>query len=754
MADKSKVLSTVVSIAGEISPTLGKSIEELEKKFEGVNVKALAVGASIGTIAVATGVAVVKAGKYLAQLGDEYNSAVNDISASTGLVGKELEGMSDVLKDVYGSNFGESMEDAAAGVSEVYKATKLTGDELAVTTKGAYALADTFGYDIAESARAAKALMTNFGISGEEAMGMIAAGAQNGLDYSGELIDTINEYSVQFDKLGFTADEMFHVFQQGADSGAWNLDKVGDAVKEFSIRSIDGSKTTTEAFEALGLNADEMMATFAAGGDDASVAFQGVLGALMDMDDEVQRDAIGVKLFGTQWEDLGTEAMAALADINDEAYNTGDALGKINDVKYDNLGAAFEGIKRQAEVALLPLASTIANALTDLAPVISDLFTQIGPVITQATEMAMPFITEFLDGIYDLLPEITPYIMDFANQILPILGEFVGQLLPPLLSLIKNLLPPLMSIISSILPVVTDLLLQILPMATQICDMILPLLVNLIDQLVPVVMPLLDICMMLLRDAIMPLLPPLIQIIHTLIPPLISIIQALMPPIQYLAYLFTNLLGNALKVIMPYIEQVIACFSSIIDFIANIFTGNWSAAWDSVKNIFVNYFGALAELAKMPINAIIGIINSVIGAINSVGFKIPDWVPVVGGKGFTIDIPEIPMLAAGGFTDGVSIAGEEAMEAVISFDPAYRKENLAYWAQAGRMLGADTSDYSLESSAPSSSIVIEGVTFAPNITVTGNADKQTIMDAIEAEYPEFIDFLEEFLMQRGVTVYA
>ena len=298
MAGKSKVLSTVVSIAGEISPTLGKSIEELESKFEGVNVKALAVGASIGTIAIATGAAVVEATKYLANLGDSYNSAVNDIAAGTGMVGQELEGMSDVLKDVYGSNFGESMEDAAAGITQVYQATGLTEDALADTTKAAYALSDTFGYDIAESARAAKAMMTNFGVSGEEAMGLIAAGAQNGLDYSGELIDSISEYSVQFSKLGFSADDMFNIFQQGADSGAWNLDKVGDAIKEFSIRSIDGSKTTTDAFSALGLNADEMMATFATGGDDASIAFQGVLGALMEMDDQVHRDAIGVSLFG------------------------------------------------------------------------------------------------------------------------------------------------------------------------------------------------------------------------------------------------------------------------------------------------------------------------------------------------------------------------------------------------------------------------------------------------------------------------
>ena len=313
---KGKVLQTIIDISGEISPTLGKTIDGVTKKLDGVNVKALATGAAIGGIAIATGAAVVKSTKYLANLGDAYNSAVNDISAGTGLVGEELEGMSDVLKDVYGSNFGESMEDAAAGITAVYQATGLTDEALAETTKGAYALADTFGYDVAESARAAKAMMTNFGVSGEEAMGLIAAGAQNGLDYSGELIDSINEYSVQFSKLGFSADDMFNIFQQGADSGAWNLDKVGDAVKEFSIRSIDGSKTTVHAFEALGLNADEMMKTFAAGGDGASVAFQGVLTALMDMDDQVQRDAIGVELFGTQWEDLGVEAMAAMVILD------------------------------------------------------------------------------------------------------------------------------------------------------------------------------------------------------------------------------------------------------------------------------------------------------------------------------------------------------------------------------------------------------------------------------------------------------
>lgn len=640
---KGKVLQTIIDISGEISPTLGKSLKAVEKNLEGVNVKALAVGASIAGIAIGTGVAVVKAGKYLANLGDDYNSAVNDIAASTGLLGEELDSMGDVIKNVYGANFGESMEDVAAGISEVYKNTGLVGEELEATTKAAYALSDTFGYDVAESARAAKAMMTNFGISGEEAMGLIAAGAQNGLDYSGELIDTINEYSVQFSKLGFSADEMFSVLQQGADSGAWNLDKVGDAIKEFSIRSIDGSKTTTHAFESLGLDADEMMGIFAAGGDEASIAFQGVLAALMDMDDQVQRDAIGVELFGTQWEDLGTGAMEALLEMESGAYDVENALGKINKVKYNNLSDAFAAVKRQGEVALLPLASTIANAFTELAPLIGDVFETIGPIIEQVTADAMPFLNDFLAGIKDILPTIMPMISQLAASILPLLGEFVKNLLPPILAMVEQLLPPLMQIIETLLPSLTEIMLLILPALSELMAAILP------------------------------------------------VIAELLPP-----------LAEALGVIVGWIAKIVNWVADGLNWVVNLIFGDQSED--------------IAKTAK--------------------------------DNGF----------ATGGFTNGLSIAGEDPrypVEAVLSFNPAYRQQNLAYWAQAGRMLGADSSDYSLGGTSPGGSTIdMGGVTFAPNITITGRADKETIMEAIEAEYPEFVDMLEQWLYERGRLVYA
>ena len=712
---KGKVLQTVLSITGEISPTLGKTLDGVIGQLEGVNVKALAAGGAFAGIAVGTGALLVEATKYLAELGDTYNSAVNDISAGTGLVGEELDGMADVLKDVYGSNFGESMDDAAAGITAVYQATGLAGDALAETTKGAYALADTFGYDVAESARAAKAMMTNFGVTGEEAMGLIAAGAQNGLDYSGELIDSVSEYSVQFAKLGFSADEMFSIFQQGADSGAWNLDKVGDAVKEFSIRSIDGSKTTTEAFTALGYNADEMMATFAAGGDGATVAFQDVLSSLMEMDDAVQRDAIGVSLFGTQWEDLGTEAMSALLNMESGAYNAGDALAQIKEVKYDNLTDAIEGIKRQAEVSLLPLASTVANVFSQIAPIIGELFEELGPVITETVDILMPIVSMVLDEVMAAVRQLMPYVSQFARTLLPLLAEVVSQifaalspLIPILLDLVIALLPPIMAIIQALLPVV-----------------------------------------MLVFDVLSPIIGLVAQLVTALLPPITELIIMLIPVIEFLAEVLSSSLGYALEAIGPLLSGLTSLFGDLVDFISNVFAGNWEGAWNSVVSIFKGIFNTIPAIAESVINAVIGVINGIIEGINSVGSAFDVTIGL-------IPTVSLPRFATGGITDGLSLAGEDPRypnEYIISPNPAYRRQNLEYWAQAGRMLGADASDF-FGGSAGGTTIDIGGVTFAPNITVMGNADKRTIMDAIEDEYPEFMDMLDEYFAERLASVYV
>ena len=442
MAGKNKIMQAVVSFAGTIDPSLGKAMDNVAGHLDKVNWKAVAVGAAVGGIAVATGKAVVEAGKYLAELGDDYNKAMNQLSASTGATGDELDALGESVKNIYAQNLGEDFNDVAEGLAATKKASDLAGEALEQATAAGFVLRDTFDYDISESARAASALMKNFNISAEEAYGLIATGAQNGADKNGDLLDTLNEYSAQFAALGLSADQFMGSLVEGADAGLFSIDKVADAVKEFNIRAKDGSDSSAEAFKGLGLNSDKMFAAFAAGGETAQAAFFDTVEALNKLEDPLKRNEIGVALFGSQFEDLEAGILPVLGDIETAAYDGAAALQQINDVKYNDLGSAFEAVKRSAEVALLPMASMIANTLTSLAPILTDTFEEISPVITDTLNACMPFVQDFLVGMGDTLKKVMPMVTELAAGILPLLA----QLLSPLLAILE----PIASVLGTI----------------------------------------------------------------------------------------------------------------------------------------------------------------------------------------------------------------------------------------------------------------------------------------------------------------
>lgn len=175
-------------------------------------------------------------------------------------------------------------------------------------------------------------------------------------------------------------------------------------------------------------------------------------------------------------------------------------------------------------------------------------------------------------------------------------------------------------------------------------------------------------------------------------------------------------------------------------------------AVDGIVGWFKDGFDSLVGIVMGPIEKITGLIDGVKDKFDSFKSGVSDKIS---GAAATVS-GWLPKFATGGFTTGPSIAGEAGTEAIISFDPAHRDENLSYWARAGRLLGAtaDDMDFSLSGGSGGTTIDFGGVTFAPNIQVSGNADKQTIMEAIEAEYPEFVDLIERCLEERGRTVYA
>lgn len=262
------------------------------------------------------------------------------------------------------------------------------------------------------------------------------------------------------------------------------------------------------------------------------------------------------------------------------------------------------------------------------------------------------------------------------------------------------------------------------------------------------------------------------------LPVIEGIITAIMGVVSVAAPAILSGISAVATTIMQVVSSLQGVFDGLIQFITGVFTGNWASAWEGVKSIFGNAFSALVELCKVPINAVIGVINGAVKGINSILGKvttIPDWVPVVGGQSFSMQLPTIPMLAKGGFTDGVSIAGEAGTEAVISFDPSVRSANIANWQKAGQMLGVDpvqaasvagagslttdrveVADIGGGSPAPGGTTAVGGgsFTFAPNITIQGNADYNVMMTAMTDAKEQFEQWFNEMMRKQQRTAYA
>lgn len=286
-------------------------------------------------------------------------------------------------------------------------------------------------------------------------------------------------------------------------------------------------------------------------------------------------------------------------------------------------------------------------------------------------------------------------------------------------------------------------------MFAEFISNLFPQIGNVIQSLSPIVA--------VVAQALGPVVDMIGQLVSALLPALTNVINFLLPIIQLLASIVASVLGNAFQVVTPILQSVINALTSLCTFISDVFTGNWAGAWEAVKSIFSNCFNALVGIAKVPINGVVSIINGVISGINACGFTIPDWVPGVGGKAFKIDIPPLPMLATGGFTNGVSIAGEKGQEAVISFDPTYRDQNLSYWAKAGQMLGVNDGVLSQldRSGGGDAGGTTLNVTFAPNITINGSGDNKTdILAVLKKEEEEFMDMIEDMLNRRGGDKYG
>lgn len=552
--------------------------------------------------------------------------AFQQFAAATGTASNEMGKYKDMINDVYKDNFGESINDVAEAMATVNQNMSYLDDSaLQRCTEYAYTLSDTFGYDVAESTRAANSLIRNFGIEANEAFNLIVQGSQNGLDFSGELLDSINEYAPQFKKMGMSADEMFSVFVNGAQNGAFNLDKIGDAVKENAIRAIDCSDTTAEGFKALGLDATETAKKFAAGGEAADEAFNQVIVGLSAMEDPIERNTAGVNLFGTMWEDLGPEVVMSLSTTNDAIDMTRESMESLVNVKYDTLSGALGGLWRTIQVDVLqPIGNQLIPYVTKGISAIqkfTDKWNKLGPT-TQKTVVKFAAVAASVGPVLMGFGKISTGISTMISNFGKVGGAITRLTGASGFSGIAKIMTGPFGIAAAAVAVAAILI-------YKNWDRIAPILQKIGQRFAD------------FWKTVQPQLEPFINLVKEVASYLKETLEPVFEIVWKAAGDYVVKFFDDVSVI---IDGVLGVFEGVITFLTGVFQGNWEKAWNGIVQAVGSIFGTLESLVKTPLNAVINLVNKAIGAINKISVDLPS---AVGGGHIGFNIPTIPTLAKG-----------------------------------------------------------------------------------------------------------
>lgn len=394
--------------------------------------------------------------------------------------------------------------------------------------------------------------------------------------------------------------------------------------------------------------------------------------------------------------------------------------------------------------SIIAVVSILGDHLEDIRGIVGNVFGDAGLAVFDSFLGALQNVGSFITGLFQD-GGVAAAMAPLRDAVTGMFGENAGAAFDGLVQVLQSVMSVAGQVVAfantTVKPIIQEIFRfitqTVVPILLQTFTAAAPVISGIISSLGSAVMS----CMQVIGSAIQIALP----IIENVISVVMSIASVVIPALLagYEAF------SSGLAAIASAIQAV---FQGIIDFVTGVFTGNWQQAWQGCQDIFCGIFEGLGALVKTPLNAVISIVNKAISGINGLGLTIPDWVPGIGGKSFSINIPQIPMLAKGGFTTGPSIAGEAGTEAVISFQRSARASNIATWAKAGQMLGVGNRPARLETfdtddGRPGWPTGNGGgtvtITYSPTIIIQGNANREDVEAALREDKARFDAWYEE-----------
>ena len=348
------------------------------------------------------------------------------------------------------------------------------------------------------------------------------------------------------------------------------------------------------------------------------------------------REAVG-RIFGDKGLEIFDKIVAAVTAAGDAIKNVFSggnmdaARQKIESIFGTKGTAVFDGFIRAAQ--------TVGSAIGSLVGFITE------HVVPVAEQVLGVIVSDVIPGIVSGIQQAAPVIMQivqsiagFIAGIIPVMGGFIAGIMPVISEIITFVQTNVLPIVQQIFSFIVSTVLPAIASGVQF-------LATTITAVLSAVLPVVQTVFTTIWNIIQPIMQQILSVVQAVLPSVLAQFQ------------------NVFSTIGSIVSGLASVLSGLIQFITGVFSGNWAQAWEGIKSVFSGVWEALTGIAKGVINGIINVINGAISGLNSI--KIPDWVPVVGGKG--VNIPTIPTFARGtARTPSTFIAGEKGPELITN----------------------------------------------------------------------------------------
>ncbi|NJL55999.1 hypothetical protein HC928_13015 [bacterium] len=541
-----------------------------------------------------------------------------------------------------------------------------SNEELSSVTQGVQSIADAFDADFNTVATAATALMDQLGLSSTEALDFIAKGFQDGLNNSDDFLETIGEYSIQFGEAGYEANEFYSILQTGAQAGLLGTDKIADAFKESRIRIMELSEDVIKSFDQVGASlaenlaegmniqpedlswedikkyaeqegialTEEMAASYAEGAatagqiisqsmaltvreyGDVNTAQEMVLEGLGSMSNVVDQNAAGVAIFGTMWEDMGSEAMLSL-DLAATSMKDMSGATATTMKQYETFDQLFEGFRRSAMLALIPLGDELLKIASQTMPYIQSAFETFGayaPMIVSSIVSGFQQLSGALSPIISIVLQISQVLFDlFSNVDTAGAVEGFSQVQSVIATMAAVVLPHLQAIAARLLEFGTAIAPHILPAFQNIANIIISIISTIVAFITEN------------WDTIYAITSTYFNLISTIIGTAFDLIQGIIvAALQLISGDWQGALMTLGQTALQFVENLKAVFGAAFEFLKTLIL----AALIAIGLIFVTKFVEINTFVSSGIesvknffsdglNSLVGIVGSAFGNVLS-----------------------------------------------------------------------------------------------------------------------------------------